>query len=253
MVEAIFSADHLTEDIDVEAKRAGGRDGKGALPNDVWETYSAFANTDGGVILLGVAENEGVFRATGIEEPERVLRDFWNQINNPQKVSRNLLTNSSVRCLPAGNGRWVLEIQVPRAARQERPVFINGNPLTGTFKRLRAGDYRCRENEVRRMLAEQTQDARDARILENFGVDDLDMDSLRAYRNRLADFKPDHPFRDSETRELLRLIGGWAHDRQSNREGRQLRTFGRQLPSFGRQVPSFEGQLHSFGGDRPMR
>lgn len=108
MVEDIFNVDNLTEDIDVEAKRAGGRNGKGTLPNDVWETYSAFANSEGGVILLGVTENEGVFRATGIREPERVLGDFWNQINNPQKVSRNLLSNASVRRLPAGNGRWVL-------------------------------------------------------------------------------------------------------------------------------------------------
>lgn len=48
----------LQESIELECKLASGRDGQGALPHDMWESYSAFANTRGGLILLGVKEKK---------------------------------------------------------------------------------------------------------------------------------------------------------------------------------------------------
>lgn len=58
----------LTESVELECKLAAGRDGKGAIPRDLWETYSAFANTHGGVILLGIREKpKGRFRIEGVQ------------------------------------------------------------------------------------------------------------------------------------------------------------------------------------------
>jgi ATP-dependent DNA helicase RecG len=218
MTEAVFNPDNLSEGIDIEAKLAQGQHGKGEVPKSVWETYSAFANTEGGLILLGVREKDDLFEPIGIDEPDRVIQDFWNQVNNPEKVSRNLLSDSSVTKYPTEDGRWVIKISVPRAPRKLRPVFINGNPMRGTYKRHHSGDFPCREDEVKRMLAEQAEDARDARILAGYDFDDIDMDSFKAYRSRLAALKPDHPFNTADNRDFLRKIGGWSVDRESGEQ-----------------------------------
>jgi len=56
----------LRESADVECKLAEGQDGRGRLPKDVWKTYSAFANTTGGDIFLGLKENKNnIFRFKG--------------------------------------------------------------------------------------------------------------------------------------------------------------------------------------------
>ncbi|NEX17482.1 MAG: hypothetical protein C1943_12870 [Halochromatium sp.] len=57
------------------------------------------------------------------------------------------------------------------------------------------------------MLAEQSEDERDARILVNFNFDDINMESFRAYRNRLAALKPDHPYNGSDNVVFMRQVG----------------------------------------------
>lgn len=44
-----FEFKTLREDCDIEFKSGEGKDGKGSLPKCIWDTYSAMANTEGGV------------------------------------------------------------------------------------------------------------------------------------------------------------------------------------------------------------
>ena len=41
---------------------------EGGVPESLWETYSAFANTDGGTILLGVKEHRDLFTVNGLTD-----------------------------------------------------------------------------------------------------------------------------------------------------------------------------------------
>lgn len=54
--QQLLSALKFGEDKDLEFKSA-----KGGLPRSLWESYSSMANTDGGVIVLGVKQRGSTF------------------------------------------------------------------------------------------------------------------------------------------------------------------------------------------------
>ena len=62
---------------DFEVKEA-----KSALPKNIWETVSAFANTSGGWIVLGIKQNGKVFEIQGVENIEKLEQDFAGAVRS---------------------------------------------------------------------------------------------------------------------------------------------------------------------------
>jgi ATP-dependent DNA helicase RecG len=185
--------DALREGWDFEAKRASGRDDRGVVPDSLWPSYSAMANTEGGLIVLGATEREdGSLDLQGIGDIERVERELRNLLENPQKVSANLLRREDVERISI-DGRALLLLRVPKAPRTQRPVFINGSRERGTYLRVHEGDRRAAEEVTRRMLADSIQE-RDSGAVDELEPSDLDPASVRRYREFFADRRADHPF-----------------------------------------------------------
>lgn len=136
-----------------ENNRIEAKEATGGLPRSIWETYSAFANTGGGVILLGVAEDKKDRRLYPVDlpDPQRLIAQFLELVNDKRVVNRNLLKPSSV-AVEKVDGKEIVVIRVPRATRKEKPVYIGGNPLTGTYYRNGDGDYRCSQEQVKEMM-----------------------------------------------------------------------------------------------------
>ena len=215
----LFSDLSWYEGRDVEYKSA-----RGGVPSSLWETYSAFANTAGGTVWLGVVQgDDGQLRLGGVDKPEKFKSDIWNLLHNREKVSRNLLSDSDVAIVPIpGRDTALIRVDVPQAGRRERPVYVGKDPFTGTYRRDYEGDYKCTEDEVRRMFADQSEEPVDSRILDGFGLQDLHPESLSQFRNRFASFDPSNPWLAEDDRGLLEKLGGWRRDRRSNKEGLTL-------------------------------
>ena len=146
------------------------KSGQGGFPNELWKTYSAFANTNLGFIIIGVKESKNKLIVEGLSDKqiEHYQKEFWNNCNNPKTISINLLTNEDITVVPF-EGKKLLIIRVPFANRTDRPVHLTKNPFGNTYKRNHEGDYKCTDFEVKRMIADSTADLRrDNAILEGF-------------------------------------------------------------------------------------
>lgn len=213
-----FDIYSIIENDEIECKEASG-----GLPRDLWETYSAFANTSGGIIVLGIKEKSGKFFVVGVEDEDKIIKDLWDNLNNPKKVSANILTNKSVR-IKTVNGQTIIEINVPKAERRYRPVYIGENPFndnkhSGTYRRNHSGDYKCSKEEIKRMIADQLDESQDSLILEGFGIEDLNKDTINSFRNRLRAVKPNHPWISLDDKDFLYKLGAYDKDRKCGIEG----------------------------------
>ena len=130
--EHIFEMLRKGEKVTLECKRASQK-----LPNSVWETYSAMANTYGGIILLGVDEVKTEkdwkkrYPIVGLADAEKVRVDFWNLLNDTEKVNINLLIDEDVEIVQV-EGKDIIAVHVPQADYHQKPVFVNGNMNKGT-------------------------------------------------------------------------------------------------------------------------
>lgn len=216
LLDRVLAAAQAGEGSDWEFKSA-----RGGFPGSFWETYSAMANSDGGIVVLGVAEHEGRWSLDGLEEAQiaGLQKSLWDGLHDRGRVSQNLLEANDVQLVRVDDTR-LLAIRVPRASRAQRPIYLRGNPLSGTYRRRHEGDYRCPDAEVRRMLADADPTPQDLRIVRGFSMEDLDPASLRQYRQRFILSKgEDHPWSALSDRDLLEKLGGWRRDRVNGQEG----------------------------------
>ena len=209
------------ERISFECKKAENN-----IPKSVWETYSSFANTIGGIIVLGITENikfvgeANHFEITGITNPQKLRKEFFDTLNS-NKVNRNILTDSDVEIIDY-EGVPLMCITVPQADYRQRPIYINGNMMNGAFKRNYEGDYHCTEEDVKAMIRDANDSGNDGILIEHYNIDDIDSATLNSYRNRFRTANPDHIWNDYDDKDFLLNIGAYIRDRNTRREGLTL-------------------------------
>ena len=204
------------ESSDLEFKSA-----KGGFPHSFWETYSSFANTEGGAIIFGIKEKDDQFYLDGVteEQAKKYEKDFFNRMHSKESVNIPLLKENDVQTVKF-DGAYFLFFYIPRVDRSLRPVYCGLDPYTGTYRRDLDGDYHCSREEVNSMFADANLASPvDGRILKNFSKEDLDADSIKQYRRRFEQWNPDHVWNALPEDRFLEKLNVFRKDRKTGEYG----------------------------------
>ena len=180
------------EGISLEYKEAADN-----LPKNFFETVCAFLNRDGGLIVLGVADNGTV---TGVNPGAagRIRADIANLSNNPQKLEPPYLLFPREETV---DGKLIISVQVPCSSQVHR----SGGEV---FLRNEDGDYRLKDpyqiaGLVNRKLSFYTEQ----RVIPWLGMADLNPALFDRSRELFRQQHSSHPWLGLDNEGILRTGG----------------------------------------------
>lgn len=170
------------------------------LPKSLWETVSAFSNTNGGWIVLGVKElkqgKNQSFEITGLSFPEKMEQDVITVLRSATKFNTPIL--ASIKQFDF-EGKSVLAVYIP--ASHNKPVYFNNN-LHNTFIRVGSGDQRATDMDIDTLMREHTFGLKSEMPVHGTSFDDIYPLSLQTYRRRIVNFNPDFRYNDLDDNDF---------------------------------------------------
>ncbi len=201
------------EDQYTEYKRA-----KNSVPDDMWPTVSAFANTDGGHIKLGYTEIkiDGTvkYKPTGVKDAEKYKKNILDIANNKNKLSAPIIAEENIQVETVEDVK-VMDIYIHPVEFRERPIYIKGNPKN-VYIRVGTSDQRASQEDIKAILRNADSDeSRD--FLDGYTLEDLNLVDLQNYKAYLSERKNDPSIVDRNNQDFLLDYGLMGKDRKDGK------------------------------------
>lgn len=187
----------------VEVKSAAG-----GVPSSLWPTISAFSNRGGGVVILGLDEQNGFLQSPGFD-PIRI-RDgvadaFRARGARDEPGPLTPRPTGSVEVAEV-DGATVVVVDVEEASASDRPVYVTtAGPIGGSYERIGDGDHRLGGYGVFLLHSDRTQPTDDTEPIDGASRDDLDGAVLERFLARLRQLRPRVLAGVSEATALTRM------------------------------------------------
>jgi ATP-dependent DNA helicase RecG len=204
-----------------------------SLKREIGETVSAFSNTNGGTILIGVSDFGEII---GIEVGKMTLEDLANYM----KMHTDPQIYPEINLCPVGD-KNIIEVKVKE--NEEKPVFFKNH----AFKRVSRTNQRISTSEMRRLAKEERKRLSfDEQICEEASLEDIDEEKVRnffkkARYERRLDLDP-----DISAKETLEKLGMLKEEKITNAA---ILLFGKNPQKYFLQA---ETRCARFKGTKPL-
>lgn len=158
-----------TDDEHIEVKASAQQ-----LSNDVWKSVSAFANTEGGIVVLGLDENND-FKPVRNFAIDKVINQFIDGMGdgNPNGARVKQPPVYHIQRL-SFEGSPVAVIEIEQLETTQKPCYIKGRGIVGgSYKRIDDKDIKLSPTEIYSYNNFLTPSKADRRAIEAATVDDL--------------------------------------------------------------------------------
>ena len=145
-----MNEDTLYELLDgLEWKDLELKESKTKVPESAYESVSAFLNTEGGHIVLGVNDKKEII---GVIDVDKIQNDFIGNLHNPERFGSPVTFEEYIKQHEDMN---VLVFYIPEANRKDKPVYVKTKKQGNVaFIRKGGGDYKCGKTELDRMITD---------------------------------------------------------------------------------------------------
>ena len=175
---------------DFEVKSAASE-----IPKSSWETVSAFANTNGGWLILGIKQIGSNYEMIGVKNAEKIEQDFLNTLRG-EKFNAKIFTRQSFLNI---NNKKILCFYIEPSA--DKPIYFNN--LANTFIRRGSADQRASKEEIDSMFRDQAFGTKTSQMAPGTLKSHLNNHSMDRYRDYMSRFNPSVSYNRYTLEEFL--------------------------------------------------